>query len=108
VATAPAAGDTDDRSLLFCDFLAMPLLELGDGSDERKFSGNEDVAHNVDALGRVIDAYVHHTLDDSLGDFLLVDVQGKSPTLRTNFYLVQSLIVCECRCRIQQWQLVLI
>lgn len=56
----------------------MPLLDLGDKTEERKFSGNEEIAQNIDPLGRVIDAYVHHTLVDSLGDILLVDVQGKS------------------------------
>ena len=71
----PKKGEDDERSLVFMDFLAAPLLEINE-LQERKFSGNEDIAHNKDPLGRMIDAYVHHTLVDSFGDILLVDVQG--------------------------------
>ena len=74
-----AASTTANASLIFRDFLAMPLLDLGgENIKERKFSGNEEIALNIDPLGRVIDAYVHHALVDSLGDILLVDVQGRS------------------------------
>ena len=73
---APDEGEVDERSLVFMDFLAAPLLEINDETTERKFSGNEDIAHNKDPLGRMVDAYVHHTLIDSFGDILLVDVQG--------------------------------
>lgn len=74
---APNEGEVDERSLIFKDFLAAPLLEINNSeTEERKFSGNENVAHNKDPLGRMIDAYVHHTLIDSFGDILLVDVQG--------------------------------
>ncbi|KAH9991685.1 hypothetical protein BJV77DRAFT_513913 [Russula vinacea] len=76
VASPPDTGATDDRSLIFSDFLAMPLLDLGGDTEERKFSGNEEIAHNIDPLGRVIDAFVHHALVDSFGDILFVDVQG--------------------------------
>jgi myosin-heavy-chain kinase len=77
LAAAPDEGEVDERSLVFMDFLAAPLLEINNETgEERKFSGNEDIAHNKDPLGRMIDAYVHHTLIDSFGDILLVDVQG--------------------------------
>jgi hypothetical protein len=80
VASPPNTGATDNRSLIFSDFLAMPLLDLNSNTKERKFSGNEEIAHNIDPLGRVIDAYVHHALVDSLGDILFADVQGRSFT----------------------------
>ena len=73
---APHNGEVDERSLVFMDFLAAPLLEINDETEERKFSGNEDIAQNKDPLGQMIDAYVHHALIDSFGDILLVDVQG--------------------------------
>ena len=74
---APKKGEVDERSLVFMDFLAAPLLKINETlTDERKFSGNEDIAHNKDLLGRMVDAYVHHTLINSFGDILLVDVQG--------------------------------
>lgn len=76
LAAAPDKGEVDERSLVFTDFLAAPLLEINNDSKEQKFSGNEDIAHNKDPLGRMVDAYVHHTLIDSFGDILLVDVQG--------------------------------
>lgn len=78
MASPPDTGATDDRSLIFSDFLAMPLLDLGGDTEERKFSGNEEIAHNIDPLGQVIDAFVHHALVDSFGDILFVDVQGRS------------------------------
>ena len=71
----PKKGEDDEHSLVFMDFLAAPLLEINE-LQERKFSGNENIAHNKDPLGRMIDAYVHHILIDSFGDILLVDVQG--------------------------------
>jgi len=76
VASPPAEGAVDERSLIFGDFLAMPLLDLGDDTDEQKFLGNEEIAHNIDSLGHMVDAYVHHALIDGLGDILFVDVQG--------------------------------
>jgi hypothetical protein len=78
LAAAPntSKGEVDERSLVYMDFLAAPLLEINDETEERKFSGNEDFAHNKDPLGRMVDAYIHHTLIDSFGDILLVDVQG--------------------------------
>jgi hypothetical protein len=75
IAPAPEPGIIDNRSLVFDHFLATPLLDINP-NNERKFSGNEDVAHNTDPLGRIVDAYIHHVLVDSLGDMLLADVQG--------------------------------
>ena len=67
----------DDKTLNYSTFLAAPLLDVKDSGEERKFSGNEEIAKNTDPVGRVIDAFVHHTLVDSYGDILLVDVQGE-------------------------------
>ena len=76
LATAPNVGEVDECSLIFMDFLAALLLNINDETEEWKFSGNEDIAHNQDPLGQTVDAYIHHTLIDSFGDILLVDVQG--------------------------------
>jgi len=76
VALAPEVTTPDSRSLLFDYFLATPPLNISDKTIECKFSGNEDIAHNTDPLGHVIDAFVHHALVDSLGDMLFADVQG--------------------------------
>jgi len=76
VAPVPDTGTVDNRSLLFDYFLATPLLDINNKTTERKFSGNEDIGHNTDPLGRIIDAYIHHVLVDSFGDMFLADVQG--------------------------------
>lgn len=69
-------SDQDDKSLNYSTFLAAPFLDIKDSGEERKFSGNEEIAKNTDPIGRVIDAFVHHALVDSYGDILFVDVQG--------------------------------
>jgi len=65
--------------LIFNTFLAAPLLATDETTEERKFSGNDEIASNTDPLGRAVDAYVHHTLVDSFGELLLADVQGNNP-----------------------------
>ncbi|PPR07997.1 hypothetical protein CVT24_002688 [Panaeolus cyanescens] len=64
----------DTRPLIFPHFLVAPFLS--DFSRERRFCGNDCTTDNQDVLGRTIDAYIHHTLVDSEGEFLLADVQG--------------------------------
>lgn len=76
---AGADGSIDNRSLIFNTFLAAPLLATDETTEERKFSGNDEIASNTDPLGRAVDAYVHHTLVDSFGELLLADVQGNNP-----------------------------
>ena len=66
----------DTRCLLWPDFMAAPLLNIGNGNEELRFSGNDCIANNSDGLGRIIDAYVHHSIVDSDGEFLIADVQG--------------------------------
>jgi hypothetical protein len=74
---APPEAQEDNRSLIFTEFLAAPLLIHGsEEANEHKFSGNEDIGNNTDPLGRIVDAYIHHTLVDSFEDILLADVQG--------------------------------
>lgn len=75
-ATDVFLSDQDDKSLNYSTFLAAPFLDIKDLGEERKFSGNEEIAKNTDPIGRVIDAFVHHALVDSYGDILFVDVQG--------------------------------
>lgn len=98
IAPAPDSGTVDNRSLLFDYFLATPLLDINDKFDERKFSGNEDVGHNTDPLGRVIDAYIHHALVDSLGDILFVDVQGMF-YVSSAYYLRYPDVLTYCNCQ---------
>lgn len=77
-----AASTQDDKSLNYSTFLAAPLLDIKDSGEERKFSGNEEIAKNTDPVGRAIDAFVHHALVDSYGDILFVDVQGEFQAIK--------------------------
>lgn len=77
IAGRPAAGEKDNRTLLFPDFLVTPLLPSGSQYREVKFSGNEDFGNNTDPVGEAVDAYAHHTVADSFGDVLFADLQGK-------------------------------
>jgi hypothetical protein len=66
----------DERSMLYKHFLATPFIKCLPGVVERKFSGTDDVGHNDDVMGRVVDAYAHHVVVDSHGEYLIVDIQG--------------------------------
>ncbi|EIM92067.1 uncharacterized protein STEHIDRAFT_136098 [Stereum hirsutum FP-91666 SS1] len=68
------ASDPDERSLLWPMFLATPLIP--DSYQEVKFSGNEQWEGNSTVVGRVIDAYAHHTVLDTAKEYLFVDLQG--------------------------------
>lgn len=74
-----STGDNANEGLIWSTFLAVPLLSrpLGPEAGERKFSGNQEAGDNTDSLGIWMDAYAHHTLVDSMGEFLFVDIQGK-------------------------------
>ncbi|KAF8488458.1 kinase-like domain-containing protein, partial [Gautieria morchelliformis] len=71
------AHERSKQSLLFSMFLATPLLPfpVGPGGMEQKFSGNSEVGENTDHVGIWVDAYTHHTLVDSEGEYLFVDIQ---------------------------------
>ncbi|EED85595.1 predicted protein [Postia placenta Mad-698-R] len=72
-------ADKDTRSLLYDMFLAAPLLETRDiepGYKEVKYSGTDCAGQNTDTLGVAIDAFAHHTLVDSQGTLVFVDLQG--------------------------------
>ena len=73
---APSQGVDDQRSLLFPDFLATPLLSTKGLYNERKFSGSEEAGNNGDDIGRAIDCFAHHVLVDSKGSLVLTDLQG--------------------------------
>ncbi|KAI0719351.1 hypothetical protein C8T65DRAFT_736687 [Cerioporus squamosus] len=66
----------DTRALLYTTFLATPLVDKLEGYVERKFSGSLQVGQNKDVIGRAIDAFAHHVLDDSQNTCILVDLQG--------------------------------
>lgn len=60
-------------------FLAAPLLETRDiepGYKEVKYSGTDCAGQNTDTLGVAVDAFAHHTLVDSQGTLVFVDLQG--------------------------------
>ncbi|KZP06765.1 hypothetical protein FIBSPDRAFT_763888, partial [Athelia psychrophila] len=87
IAGRPAAGEKDNRTLLFPDFLVTPLLPSGSQYREVKFSGNEDFGNNTDPVGEAVDAYAHHTVADSFGDVLFADLQGKPmPSFETGYW----------------------
>jgi hypothetical protein len=79
-ASLSLSGNQDDKSLNYLTFLAAPLLDIKDSSEEHKFSGNKEIAKNTDPVGHIIDAYVHHALVDSYGNILFVDMQGRFPS----------------------------
>ncbi|KAF8487772.1 hypothetical protein JB92DRAFT_3130472 [Gautieria morchelliformis] len=68
------AEQRSNQSLIWNVFLAVPLLEPG--ATERKFSGNGDTGENSDYLGIWIDEFAHHTVVDSMGEYVFVDIQG--------------------------------
>ncbi|KAF8531372.1 kinase-like domain-containing protein, partial [Gautieria morchelliformis] len=72
------AHERSKQSLLYSTFLATPLLPfpVGPGGMEQKISGNSEVGENTDHVGIWVDAYTHHTLVDSEGEYLFVDIQG--------------------------------
>ncbi|KAJ2936127.1 hypothetical protein H1R20_g968, partial [Candolleomyces eurysporus] len=70
-----AAGHRE--SLYFDTFLAIPYLDLSSGT-ERKFSGGAEAGNHDahDVVGRWMDAYAHHVLEDSSEYLVLTDLQG--------------------------------
>ncbi|KAF8503873.1 hypothetical protein JB92DRAFT_2739215, partial [Gautieria morchelliformis] len=67
------AEQHSNQSLIWNVFLAVPLLEPG--ASERKFSSNRDTSGNSDYLGIWINAFAHHTVVDSMGEYVFVDIQ---------------------------------
>ncbi|KAF8488989.1 hypothetical protein JB92DRAFT_3100950 [Gautieria morchelliformis] len=70
----PPAEQRSNQSLIWNVSLAVPLLEPG--ATEHKFSGNGDTGKNSDYLGIWIDAFAHHMVVDSMGEYVFVDIQG--------------------------------
>ncbi|KAF8498934.1 kinase-like domain-containing protein [Gautieria morchelliformis] len=68
------AEQRSNQSLIWNIFLAVPLLEPG--ATERRFSGNGDTSENSDYLGIWINAFAHHTVVYSMGEYVFVDIQG--------------------------------
>ncbi|KAJ3735494.1 hypothetical protein DFJ43DRAFT_991301, partial [Lentinula guzmanii] len=65
-----------NRSLLFDTFLVVPLLQTKGLFSERKFSGNTDTGENSDYVGKVVDAFAHHVVEETNGHLMLADLQG--------------------------------
>ncbi|KAF8508814.1 hypothetical protein BU17DRAFT_15904, partial [Hysterangium stoloniferum] len=63
-----------EPSIRWNAFLAPPLLPKP--TREAKFSGNEQAGSNTDRLGMCVDAFAHHTVIDSVGEFLFANLQG--------------------------------
>ena len=87
-----------------------PLLEIHPTDEssgksqyqEIHFSGNDTIAKNDKTpLGLVVDSYIHHTLVDSFGEFLVADVQGAG-----NCSWIQKVHInyLTDRCTVPQWQ----
>ncbi|KAF8514687.1 kinase-like domain-containing protein [Hysterangium stoloniferum] len=55
-------------------FLAVPLLPKP--TRKVKFSGNTEAGNNMNRLGMYVDAFAHHTVIDSVGEFIFADLQG--------------------------------
>jgi hypothetical protein len=67
----------DERSLVHNTFLVVPLLQTKGLYVERKFSGNDQTGHNnVDFAGKLVDAFAHHVLEHTNGEYMLADIQG--------------------------------
>ena len=73
-------ANSKERAFLWNAFIAAPLLDLPleqvDNHREVKFAGNSDYDPNTTVIGRIIDAYIHHSVVDTQGLILLADVQG--------------------------------
>ncbi|KAJ2935154.1 hypothetical protein H1R20_g1900, partial [Candolleomyces eurysporus] len=71
-------NDRKDSSLYHDTFLAVPYITIPKGA-ERKFSGTNSAGKNNQAddnIGRWMDAYAHHVLEDSDGYLVITDLQG--------------------------------
>jgi hypothetical protein len=73
---APTDDTDDNRTLLYQTFLAAPYIPHGDGYTEEKWSGTYEAGNNDTPLGRVMDAFAHHSLIDSNNTAVIVDLQG--------------------------------
>ncbi|KAJ3849051.1 kinase-like domain-containing protein, partial [Lentinula lateritia] len=71
-----AIESNEECSLLFDTFLVVPLLQTKGVFTERKFSGNTQTGDNTDYIGEVVDAFVHHVLEETNRTSMLADIQG--------------------------------
>jgi hypothetical protein len=78
IRNAPKDNVDDDRTLVYKTFLAAPYIPHGDGYVEEKWSGTNQAGDNNGPLGRVMDAFAHHSLVDSDYTAVIVDLQGNS------------------------------
>ncbi|KAJ4500375.1 kinase-like domain-containing protein [Lentinula lateritia] len=79
--------ENDDRSLLYNTFLVVPLLTISGLYQEKKFSGNSMIGYNDDDFaGKLIDAFAHHVLEHTKGEYMLADLQGKDTKILYSKY----------------------
>ncbi|GJJ07920.1 hypothetical protein Clacol_002126 [Clathrus columnatus] len=68
-------SDSDKlQAIRYSDFLATPLITSY--GNEVRFSGTDAPGASKDHIGHCVDAFAHHTIIDSLGEMLFVDLQG--------------------------------
>lgn len=53
----------------------LPLLD--EKASFRKFSGSREAGKDNDRLAKAINAFAHHVVVESNGDYLLSDLQGQ-------------------------------
>jgi hypothetical protein len=64
-------------------FLALPFINIEpnsaeDGWVEHKWSGSDGIGYNPgQCCGEFIDTFAHHVLEESKGELLLADIQGR-------------------------------
>ena len=75
-AKAPEHLSQDDRTFIFPEFLAAPLLTINGLYKETKFSGNTSAGKNFGVVGRAVDAFAHHVVIDSGYTVVFADLQG--------------------------------
>ena len=75
-AAAPEHLLQDDRTFIFPEFLAAPLLTTNGLYKETKFSGNTSAGKNSGVVGRAVDAFAHHVIVDSGYTVMFADLQG--------------------------------
>ncbi len=72
----------DKSGLVWPMFLVAPLLPMKGLYQQRKFSGSAQIGQNEDAVGQAADAFAHHIFEDSQGEIMFADIQGKLGSCR--------------------------
>lgn len=88
-----ALSTTNEPVWPYKSFLAVPLLQFSEDQEE-KFSGNcFAVGGNTgDSVGELVDAFAHHTLEDTNGDLVFADLQGVFDFQARTIYYIDYLL----------------